>query len=148
MNSASPIKNNYYNDIPICNEFSNKEIRDKPIYTNEYELNKNINLRINDNNSVYFVAQNPTIPSTSLYLESDQSFSGYYHKNPMTLSYESPIVNIKDSKIYNYINSDLDPSLGIENFKVENNTRIKMPNEKQIFIILFIFVCCLIFFLK
>ena len=144
MNSNYFIKNNYYNDIPIENQYSNKEIRDKPIITNEYELNKDINLRINDNNRIYSVYQRPTIPSTSLYLESDESMSGYYHKNPMTLSYENPIVNIKDSKKYNYINSDQDPSLSIEKF---DSINIK-KKEKQtffIFLVIFIFIFYLFF---
>ena len=143
MNSNYLIKNNCYNDVPIKNEYSNKEIRDKPIITNEYELNKDINLRINDNNRIYSVYQRPTFPSTSLYLESDESMSGYYHKNPMTLSYEDPIVNIKDSKKYNYINSDQDPSLSIEKFD-----SINIKKEKQtffIFLIIFIVIIYLFF---
>lgn len=140
-NNLYPIKNNCYNDVPIINEYSNKEIRDNPIITNEFELNKDINLRMNDNNRLYSVYQRPTIPSTSLYLESDESLSGYYHKNPMTLSYEDPIVNIKNSKKYNYINSDIDPSLSIEKF--DSNNR-----EKQtffIFLIIFIVIIYLFF---
>lgn len=142
-NNLYPIKNNCYNDVPIENEYSNKEIRDKPIITNEFELNKDINLRTNDNNRLYSVYQRPTIPSTSLYLESDESLSGYYHKNPMTLSYEDPIVNIKDSKKYNYINSDQDPSLSIEKFDLNSNNK-----EKQaffIFLIIFIVIIYLFF---
>jgi hypothetical protein len=143
QNNLYPIKNNCYNDVPIKNEYSNKEIRDNTIITNEFELNKDINLRMNDNNRLYSVYQRPTIPSASLYLESDQSLSGYYHKNPMTLSYEDPIINIKDSKKYNYINSDQDPSLSIENFDSKSNNK-----EKQtffIFLIIFIVIIYLFF---
>lgn len=93
-------ENKGYYDVPINNEYSNKTVRDAPIIANEYNLNKIINTTINDNKAVYTIFQDPTIPSPSLYTESDQSMAGYYNKDPMNLSYEVPIV---PKKIQKYI---------------------------------------------
>ena len=142
MLSGYPIEyeNKGYYDVPINNEYSNKDIRDKPIITNEYRLNHDINLTINDNHTVYKSFEDPTIPSPSLYTETDQSMAGYYNKDPMNLSYEVPIVPKKDSKIYNYINSDLYPPFGIESFS--NNE----SKSHKFFILLLIIILCIIFF--
>ena len=67
---GAPIMNNGYYDVPINNQYSNVEYRDSPIYTNEYQLNRNINVTTNDNKDEYVVYQEPTVPSKSLYLES------------------------------------------------------------------------------
>lgn len=140
MFEGSPIENKGYYDVPICNEYSNKEIRDPPIITNEYALNSDIRLRINDNQGNYTVYQDPTIPSPSLYTESDQSMAGYYHKNPLSLSYENPIVSKKNSKIYDYMNSDLYPPFGIEKFSNSNN------KQKILLILLIIILLISIFY--
>ena len=119
-NQGAPVNNFGYYDTPICNELSNKEYRDRPVSTSNFELNQDINLTVNDNHGRYKVYQDPTIPSPSLYLECDRSFSGYYYKDPLTLSYDgsSPLVKKKEqSTEYNYINSDLHPPFGIENFR-------------------------------
>lgn len=120
MLSGCPIDNRGYYDIPIYNEFSNKEIRDKDIITNEYELNKLINLTVNDNKNSYIVNKNPTIPSSSLYLETDQSMSGYYNENLNNMA-------------------KIDPYLNIENFQNE-----KKPNSH--FFILFILLALIFLF--
>lgn len=142
MLSGYPIEheNKGYYDVPINNEYSNKDVRDKPIITNEYRLNHDINLTINDNRTVYKSFEDPTIPSPSLYTETDQSMAGYYNKDPMNLSYEVPIVHKKDSKIYNYINSDYYPPFGIESFS--NND----SKSQKYFILLVIIILCIIFF--
>lgn len=136
-------ENKGYYDVPINNEYSNKTVRDAPIIANEYNLNKIINTTINDNKAVYTIFQDPTIPSPSLYTESDQSMAGYYNKDPMNLSYEVPIVPKKDSKIYNYINSDYYPPFGIENFSNQNSS-----NLCTYIIILLIIISVFIFFIR
>lgn len=143
MLNGYPIENENkgYYDVPINNEYSNKTVRDAPIIANEYNLNKIINTTINDNKAVYTSFQDPTIPSPSLYTESDQSMSGYYNKDPMNLSYEVPIVQKKDSKIYNYINSDYYPPFGIESFSNQNSS-----NLCTYIIILLIIIGVFIFF--
>lgn len=97
MLSGSPIQNKGYYDVPICNQYSNKEIRNPPVSTNEYQLNKLINLTVNDNLDNYIVYQDPTTPSPSLYLETDQAMSGYYHKNPMSLAFDGSVPIVKKS---------------------------------------------------
>ena len=67
--------------------------------------------------------------------------SGYYNKDPMNLSYEVPIVQKKDSKIYNYINSDYYPPFGIESFSNQNSS-----NLCTYIIILLIIISVFIFF--
>lgn len=143
MLNGYPIENENkgYYDVPINNEYSNKTVRDAPIIANEYNLNKIINTTINDNKAVYTSFQDPTIPSPSLYTESDQSMAGYYNKDPMNLSYEVPIVPKKDSKIYNYINSDYYPPFGIETFSNQNSS-----NLCTYIIILLIIISVFIFF--
>jgi len=136
-------ENKGYYDVPINNEYSNKTVRDAPIIANEYNLNKIINTTINDNKAVYTIFQDPTIPSPSLYTESDQSMAGYYNKDPMNLSYEVPIVPKKDSKMYNYINSDYYPPFGIENFSNQNSS-----NLCTYIIILLIIISVFIFFIR
>jgi hypothetical protein len=117
-----------YFDVPICNEYSNKEIRDYPKETSDYQLNRDIQLTMNDNRQNYIVYQDPTVPSPSLFLETDQSMSGYYHKNPLSLAFDGtvPIPKKKDSKVYNYINSDLYPPFGIENFESEQKNKMQI----------------------
>ena len=78
---GAPIVNNGYYDVPIDNQYSNKEVRDKPLMSDEYVINRQINTTINDNKDSYIVDQIPTKPSPSLYIESDKDASGYYDKN-------------------------------------------------------------------
>jgi hypothetical protein len=118
-NQGAPVSNLGYYDVPICNEFSNVNKRDKAIKTNEYALNRTINNTINDNKAQYTVYQDPTIPSPSLDLECDRSFAGYYYKDPLSLAYadSTPLIKKKEySTEYNYINSDQNPPFGIEKF--------------------------------
>ena len=119
MYAGAPIMNNGYYDVPICNQYSNKEVRDKSRVTNQYDLNREINLTLNNNKGDYTVYQDPTVPSPSLYLESDQPMSGYYYKDPMSLSFDSEVPLVKKKEMstdYNYINSDKYPPFGIEKF--------------------------------
>lgn len=133
-----------YYDVPICNEYSNVEIRDKPFDVNEYQLNQLVNLSINNNKNNFNVYQDPTYPSPSLYLETDQSMSGYYHKDPLNLAFDGsvPIVEKSKSKIYNYIDSDIYPPFGIEKF--ENDKQIRVGN----FLLLLILIISITFFFK
>lgn len=147
--NGAPVVNKGYYDVPICNQYSNKEIRDKPTITNAYALNRKINLTLNDNMGEYIVYQDPTTPSPSLYLETDQAMSGYYHKDPMNLAFDGtvPIPNKKDSKVYNYINSDEYPPFGIkslENF--EGHHSFSRHYYAKIFLIIFIIICTILFF--
>lgn len=127
MDRGAPYNNNGYFDVPICNEYSNKEVRDEPTKINNFALNRTINNTLNNNQSNYIVYQDPNIPSPSLYLESDVPMSGYYYKNPMDMAFDGtvPIPKKADSKINNYINSDLYPPFGIESFKNDNYNRTK-----------------------
>jgi len=80
MDAGAPIKNQGYYDVPIYNEYSNKDIRDSAKKTNNYLLNRQINLTLNNNKENYIVYQDPVIPSPSLFLETDAPMSGYYYK--------------------------------------------------------------------
>ena len=74
-------------------------------------------------------------------MESDAPMSGYYYKNPMSLSFETdsayPVLKQK-SHLYHYIQSDMYPPFGIESF---NNH--SMENYMYIFIL----ICIIILFL-
>ena len=100
LNDA-PIMNKGYYDVPINNQFSNIEYRDTPVITNEYQLNKNINVTMNDNNSEYVVYQQPTRPSKSLYTESDQQTTQYYN-NERALSFDSSKPLMKKKELENF----------------------------------------------
>ena len=150
---TGPVVNNGYYDVPICNQFSNKEIRDKPTVLNQYNLNRDIGVTMNDNMGNYNVINDVTIPSGSLMYESDYPQSGYYYsnkQNPMNLSYDGavPIVKRQDSKVYNYISNDLlnqfniDTQLNIESFE-NNNNKSKIMNLIILFIALVIVICIL-----
>jgi hypothetical protein len=151
---TGPVANNGYYDVPICNQFSNKEIRDKPSILNQYNLNRDIGLTMNDNMGNYKVYNDVTVPSGSLSYETDYPQSGYYYsnkQNPMNLAYDGsdPIVKRKDSKVYNYISNDLlnqfniDTQLNIESFE-NNNNKAKIMNLIILFIsfiIIFLILC-------
>jgi len=113
---GAPITNNGYYDGPINNQYSNKEYRDIPVITNEYQLNKNINVTMNDNKDEYIVYQQPTRPSKSLYTESDKQTSQYYN-NERALSFDShiPLMKKKEQN-YNEINQGDYSSFPIESF--------------------------------
>jgi len=146
---TAPVLNKGFYDIPICNQFSNKEIRDKPSVLNQYNLNRDIGVTMNNNMSNYIVYNDVTVPSGSLSYEVDYPQSGYYYtdkQNPMNLAYDGnvPIVTRKNSKVYNYISDDLlkqfniDTQLNIESF--ENNNKSKMINLMILFIIFIIII--------
>jgi hypothetical protein len=75
-----PVSNKGYYDVPINNQYSNIEYRNTPVITNEYQVNKKINLTVNDNRDDYIVYEQPTRPASSLYLESDMQ-TPYYSNN-------------------------------------------------------------------
>jgi len=79
MLKSSFIDSNDYYPVSVCNEFVNIEKRDEPIQTNDYNLNKDISRSVNNNENIYNVYQDPTVPSQSLYIESDRQFSDYYN---------------------------------------------------------------------
>jgi hypothetical protein len=146
MDAGAPIKNQGYYDVPIYNEYSNKDIRDSAKKTNNYLLNRQINLTLNNNKENYIVYQDPVVPSPSLFLETDAPMSGYYYKDPMSKAFDGtvPIPNKKDSKVYNYINSDLNPPFGIESFK--NDRAIK--NKSQFLCLLILLIVILFYFFR
>lgn len=99
---GAPIMNVGYYDIPMNNQFSDREYRNKPIETTEYNINKKINTTINDNQGEYIVQHSPTIPSQSLYIESDQQTSPYYYADQQSLSSDikAPLVKKKEMTPY------------------------------------------------
>jgi len=98
----SPIMNKGYYDVPINDQYSNVEYRDNPVVTNEYQLNKNINVTMNDNRDEYIVEQQPTKPSSSLYLESDKQSTQYYN-NERGISFDANIpLKKKKEQIENF----------------------------------------------
>lgn len=115
MLESAPVVNYGYYDVPIHNEFSNKEYRSPPVDVNEYDLNQVINVTNNNNSGEYIVAQNPVRPSPSLYIESDTT-AAYYNpqnnpnpkfslkKKEMDYKYENFTGNSALDN-YNYLNS-------------------------------------------
>lgn len=81
MLKSSFIDSNDYYPVSVCNEFVDNEKRKNHIQSNNYSINTDISRNINNNELVYKVYQDPTVPSQSLYIESDKSFSNYYNKN-------------------------------------------------------------------
>ena len=114
--NGAPISNNGYYDIPINNQYSNQNMyNNHPIKTNQYRVNKNINNTINNNNDSYIVYQEPTIPSNSLYIESDTDMSNYYNEQNLSLSNNKIPLMKKKEMTFNGNNIDY-----IENFNGTN----------------------------
>lgn len=115
---GAPIMNNGYYDVPIDNQYSNQPMpRNRQTAMTSYQVNKNINKTINDNEGNYLIYNEPTIPSPSLYYETDQSMSGYY-QDPMYLSSDAGMPLMKKKELsYN----DLNNKPFIESFD-NNNT--------------------------
>lgn len=78
---AAPVVNYGYFDVPINNDCSNRDIRDAQQTLNEFNFNSKINNTMNNNKQKYLVNQQPTVPSTSLYIESNNPAAGYYQGN-------------------------------------------------------------------
>ena len=103
---GAPIMNNGYYDVPINNQYSNKAFpRNNQTSMNTYQVNRNINTTMNNNQGNYVVYNEPTIPSPSLYLETDQSMSGYY-QDPMYISSDAGVPLMKKKEMmYNDMNN-------------------------------------------
>lgn len=140
---SAPVINKGFYDVPICNQFSNVELRENPPRkTNEYQLNMDIRNTLNNNKLHYIITQDPTLPSPSLMYQSDYPQSGYYYnkRDPMSIAFDGsvPPVSKEQSKVYNFINTDNDPSLifpkNLEKF-INNNDMINQTKIKYIIII-------------
>ena len=112
--------NNGYYDVPIHNQYSNKGFpRNNQTSMNTYQVNRNINTTMNNNQGNYVVYNEPTIPSPSLYLETDQSMSGYY-QDPMNLSSDAGVPLMKKKEMmYNDMNMNNKPYIESFNNSVE-----------------------------
>jgi len=117
---GAPIMNNGYYDIPINNQYSNHEFpRNSQTSMNTYQVNRNINRTVNNNKGNYVVYNEPTIPSPSLYLETDQSMSGYY-QDPMYISSDAGVPLMKKKEMmYNDMNMNNKPYIESFNNSVE-----------------------------
>jgi hypothetical protein len=100
---GASVNNPGYFDVPICNSLSNREYRDPSQNIGQYELNQHINQTINDNNSAYTVYQRPTVPSQSLYIESDVPASPYYQQS-FTKGNNYPPLIVKKKEMVPYEN--------------------------------------------
>jgi hypothetical protein len=100
---AAPVVNYGYFDVPINNDCSNRDIRDAQQTLNEYNFNSKINNTMNNNKQKYMVNQQPTVPSTSLYIESNNPAAGYYKSNNPVL--ENPQANKKKQLRENFTGS-------------------------------------------
>jgi hypothetical protein len=136
---GASVNNPGYFDVPICNSLSNREYRDPSQNIGQYELNQHINQTINDNNAAYTVYQRPTVPSQSLYIESDVPASPYYQqsftkgnnypplivKKKEMVPYQNEIIeNFEDATVYDGYNSG--SCLG---YSPINNTSVFVPNN-------------------
>jgi hypothetical protein len=103
---GAPIMNNGYYDVPINNQYSNKGFaRNNQTSMNTYQVNRNINTTMNNNQGNYMIYNEPTIPSPSLYYETDQSMSGYY-QDPMYISSDAGVPLMKKKEMmYNDMNN-------------------------------------------
>jgi hypothetical protein len=113
MLESAPVVNYGYYDVPIHNEFSNKEYRSPPVDVNEYDVNQVINVTNNNNSGEYIVAQNPVRPAPSLYIESDSTAAYYSPQNNPKFSLKKKEMDYKYENFtgnsaldnYNYLNS-------------------------------------------
>jgi hypothetical protein len=148
---TGPVLNRGYYDVPICNELSNTDKREKPIKTNEYQLNNLIANTVNNNEGIYIVTQDPIFPSPSLYEESDYPQTGYYYnkRDRMSIAFDGrvPPGSKKTSPIYKYINSDINRPFGREDFDNMNNSSSHI-NKFIIILLIFIFIIVVLIYLK
>mgnify|MGYP000468482524 FL=1 len=117
---TGPVNNTGYYDVPICNQYSNKDDHTKPVYVNDSKLNTHIQLVLNNNKDSYLVNEKPTQPSESL-------FATNKINNNVLFENVSKYENHKDYIIYNnrpaYLeNYDgyLNLRFGLENINVIN----------------------------
>ncbi len=90
---GAPIFNPGYNDIPICDQYSNPGVNmnDAP-YVEDYNFNKVVGDKFNDGSDNYYVQNHPTVPSNSLYIESDMT-----SRWDMPLRHD-PLLDLSDDK--------------------------------------------------
>ena len=120
---TGPVINKGYFDVPICNEFSNKEQPRIVRVADEFNLNKIIQNTINNNKNEYTIYEYPTRPSASLYYETDNASSSYYNKD--------------------YINKYYDVEQFTNQENIENSTKRRFFFILLLIIILsFILFCC------
>jgi len=112
--------NHGYFDVPINNQYSNNELpRNSQTSMNTYQVNRYINRTVNNNQGNYLIYNEPTIPSPSLYYETDQSMSGYY-QDPMYISSDAGVPLMKKKEmIYNDNNMNNKPYIESFNNSIE-----------------------------
>lgn len=81
MNLGAAVDNKGYFDVPICNQYSNKEVNRNKFQVDQYLLNRQIQNTLNSNHDEYIVDNYPNVPSPSLFTESDIPKSKYYNKD-------------------------------------------------------------------
>jgi len=137
----APVVNQGYYDIPIHNSLSNVEIRDPVKNMDQYNFNKNINTTINDNNMSIDVKSHPTVPSASLYYETDQPMSSYY--KPRLIKKKEYTVEQFSNDMHNYLNVQSIPNASsayVPNYSyytplntlpdtIQHNNMMALPNE-------------------
>ncbi len=81
VNQGAAVVNKGYFDVPICNQYSNKDVNRNKYQVDQYLLNRQIQNTLNSNHDEYIVDNYPNVPSPSLYTESDIPKSRYYNKD-------------------------------------------------------------------
>jgi len=137
--NGATVNNPGYFDVPICNSLSNTTYRDQAQNVGEYDINQRLNLTVNDNYGNYVVYQRPTMPSSSLYIESDAPASPYYQqsftkvpnyppllvKKKEMVPYDNGIIeSFENASIYDGYNSGTD--LG---YSSVNNNSLYVPSN-------------------
>lgn len=137
--NGATVNNPGYFDVPICNSLSNTTYRDQAQDVGEYDLNQRLNVTTNDNYGNYVVYQRPTMPSSSLYIESDAPASPYYQqsftkvpnyppllvKKKEMVPYDNGVIeSFENASIYDGYNSGSD--LG---YSSVNNNSLYVPNN-------------------
>jgi len=108
--NGAAVNNPGYFDVPICNSLSNTTYRDQAQNVGEYDINQRLNVTVNDNYGNYVVYQRPTMPSSSLYIESDAPASPYYQQSYTKVPNYPPLL-VKKKEMVPYDNGI------IENFE-------------------------------
>jgi ATP-dependent Zn protease len=97
---TGPVVDKGYFDVPICNEYSNKEPPKTVSVADEFNLNNIIQNTINNNKQEYTIYEYPTRPSRSLYYETDKASSSYYNQDYVNKYYNvEQFTNHEDKSI-------------------------------------------------